>query len=349
MFPRIEAKKKKSRCEIQQSIDVWYARIRHLQITSGTSWRDGALPDVKMRSFRLATLLAVLVSGTVLSGCANFLPPRIKARSANILKSAIEVEFHLLTDEFDRLDRKGDLKLCAPVRFAVARFAVYQVVIEKRGTSMAQVARFITRARAAIAHAEEQMQQNRCVDRDGDGLTDIAERRRYLTDPGNADTDGDNVPDGAEVRRHRTNPLKADTDGDMLDDGEEISRNSNPLLADSDGDGFNDGVEAASGTDARDACSHPRSDRYPENPSECERKKTSVERNLVRTPRAAPGTKQIPQINERVGTPIPKKKADRAEKHNKMDFAEPPAHAPTSDLAETTKKQNNRPGTHPIY
>ena len=34
------------------------------------------------------------------------------------------------------------------------------------------------------------------ADRDGDGLSDFAERHKYRTDPARADSDGDGVPDG---------------------------------------------------------------------------------------------------------------------------------------------------------
>ena len=77
-------------------------------------------------------------------------------------------------------------------------------------------------------------------DTDGDGLTDDAELRRYLTDPRKRDTDRDGLErqgrgpppphrsaasgtptatacsDGAEVRRYKTSPRKEDTDGDGL-------------------------------------------------------------------------------------------------------------------------------------
>ena len=134
-----------------------------------------------------------------------------------------------MTREFDRLDQKGSLELCAPLHFGVARFAVYQAVEEKRTATMAQLTRFIMRARAAFKRAEEKMEKKQCVDQDGDGLTDLAEYRIHNTKPDNADTDGDKVSDALEIRRYRTDPLKADTDGDMLDDGDEISRGLSPI------------------------------------------------------------------------------------------------------------------------
>ena len=39
------------------------------------------------------------------------------------------------------------------------------------------------------------------IDSDGDGLSDTAERHKYLTDPAAADSDGDGVPDGDWIER----------------------------------------------------------------------------------------------------------------------------------------------------
>ncbi len=254
--------------------------------------------DPKKRALPSCALLATLLVGTGLSGCAAYLP-KAKADSVKILQDAIHAEFARLTREFDRLDQKGDLELCAPVRFGIARFAVYQTVEEKRTASMAQLARFVRRARASIRHAQERMRKKQCVDNDGDGLTDIEEHRKYHTKPDDADTDGDNVSDSLEIRRYRTDPLRADSDGDLLSDGEEISRKLNPLLADSDGDGFIDGIEVAHDADARDACSRPLdAQRLQGSWRECQRKRARANnRHRVRTPRTqirppAPKAKQ---------------------------------------------------------
>lgn len=81
------------------------------------------------------------------------------------------------------------------------------------------------------------------VDSDGDGLTDVYEKR-IGTDPNNPDTDGDGLKDGAEVFTHRTDPLNPDTDADGLKDGEEFyTHKTNPLDPDTDGDGLKDGPE----------------------------------------------------------------------------------------------------------
>ncbi len=92
------------------------------------------------------------------------------------------------------------------------------------------------------------------IDSDGDGLSDLEERRNG-TDPLSADTDGDGVKDGAEVKQTGTNPLSADTDGDGLPDGRDASPKTpladNPFYDDShdmDEDGLSDREERAIGT-----------------------------------------------------------------------------------------------------
>lgn len=255
------------------------------------------MSDTKKHFFRYTTLFTLLTLGISLSGCADPFLPKAKESSVKILKNAIEIEFTQLTREFDKLDQKGDLGLCAPLLFGVARFAVYQTVEEKRAATMAQLTRFIIRARSAIKRAEEKMQRNQCVDSDADGLTDIVEFRKYKTKPDNPDTDGDKVSDSLEVRRYRTNPLKADTDGDLLDDGNEISRGLNPLLADSDGDGFIDGIEVAHKSNARDVCSQPLDAQNLDRLRGCEPKQIHAKPAQVQTPqkrtRAPAKTKPI--------------------------------------------------------
>ena len=137
--------------------------------------------DAKKHLFRLIPLFTIFAIGISLSGCSDAFLPKVKTGSVKILKNAIEVEFTQLTREFGQLDLKGDLGLCDPVLFGVARFAVYQAVEEKRTATMAQLTRFIMRARAAIRRAKEKMQKKQCIDQDGDGLTDITEYRKYKT------------------------------------------------------------------------------------------------------------------------------------------------------------------------
>lgn len=276
--------------------------------------------------------LAAFALGAGLAGCADALLPRVKARSARILKSAIQTEFDNLTREFDKLDRKGDLALCAPVRFGVARFAVSQAVEEKRAADMAQLTRFLIRARAAIRQTQEKMRKKQCVDSDGDGLTDLAERRRHRTKPDSADTDGDGVLDGLEIRRYRTDPLKADTDADLLDDGVEISRGLSPLLADSDGDGFLDGVEIAHGANARDVCSQPLDAPRLARRRECPRKRARGERSRPqarkrKSAEPAPGAARSPDEKRRfkarkpqTRSPSPNPSAGRARSIGKAQF-----------------------------
>jgi hypothetical protein len=74
----------------------------------------------------------------------------------------------------------------------------------------------------------------RCVDTDGDGLSQFAEA--YLgTNETLMDSDADGIPDGDEVR-WGLNPLASlslDSDGDLLDDNSEILQGSDPTVADS--------------------------------------------------------------------------------------------------------------------
>ena len=300
----------------------------------------------KKRFSRLTPLGTLLAFGVSLSGCADSLHPKVKEGPIKILKSAIEVEFNELTREFDRLDQKGDLEFCAPLHFGVARFAVYQAVEEKRTATMAQLTRFIMRARTAINRAEEKMEKKQCVDQDGDGLTDLAEYRKYKTKPDNADTDGDKVSDALEVRRYRTDPLKTDTDGDLLDDGDEISRGLNPLLADSDGDGFIDGVEIAHGSNARDACSQPLNAQYIDRPRECGPKRThaipaQAHTPEERTPAFAPKTKQIPDQKRITTTPKSKTKPTSPAPRNRPRKIEKAEFGPDKQKPPLTRNGTN--------
>lgn len=210
---------------------------------------------MESRQLRCAIACACLV---ILTGCASYWPGNsVNPAAARQLRQSIQKEFDYLAKTFDTYDGIGDVELCAPKRFAVARFAVHQAIAERNSAEMAQMTRFIGRAHRMLTHAVTQFTSGKCVDSDGDGLTDLAETRRYKTNPANADTDRDGLSDGAEIRRYRTDPLKSDTDGDLLDDGEEIYRRSSPLHPDSDGDGYTDGIEVARGTDPRNQCSHP--------------------------------------------------------------------------------------------
>ena len=304
------------------------------------------MSDTKKHFFRASTLFTLLALGISLSGCTNPLLPKVKESSVKILKNAIEVEFTQLTREFDQLAQKGDLGLCAPLLFGVARFAVYQAVEEQRTATMAQLTRFIMRARTAIKRAEEKMQRKQCVDTDADGLTDIVEFRKYKTKPDNPDTDGDKVSDSLEVRRYRTNPLKADTDGDLLDDGDEISRGLNPLLVDSDGDGFIDGIEIAHRSDARDPCSQPLDAQNLDRMRECGPKQIHAKPAQVQSPqkrtRAPAKTKPILkgkrslEAGKPITRPSPKPPEERTRNIKK-----------TNSEKKTPKPALNGNGSHP--
>jgi hypothetical protein len=103
------------------------------------------------------------------------------------------------------------------------------------------------------AHGLDPTANDRDLDYDNDGLTNIAE---YIlgTDPDNPDTDGDGLPDGWEVQ-YGFNPLvpepasvlNSDADGDGLTLLQEAKAGTNPNNADTDGDGLSDGVEVRAG------------------------------------------------------------------------------------------------------
>ena len=208
----------------------------------------------RIYSFALWLLFAVILGGCAAYGYGTAARPA----AVRDLQQSIEKEFDLLVKDFDAADGKGDVELCAPVRFAVARFAVYQALEERKKSGLEQMTRFISRARRTLASSEARFNSKKCVDSDGDGLTDLAEVRRYKTNRNNADTDGDGLSDGAEIKRHRTDPLRFDTDGDLLSDGEEaIYLKLSPKHPDSDGDGYADGFEVTRGTNPRDHCSKP--------------------------------------------------------------------------------------------
>jgi hypothetical protein len=206
----------------------------------------------------LSTALWIFLAGA-LAGCAEYgFDTGASPTAADHLIKSIKKEFDLMVRDFDALDNKGNVELCVPVRFAVARFAVYQALEERRKAGMEQMTRFITRARRELTSAEAKLKARKCVDSDGDGLPDVEEVRRWGTNPNKADTDADGLPDGREVRRYRTNPLRFDTDGDLLSDGEEVRYlKLSPRHPDSDKDGYADGLEVKRGFDPRNHCSHP--------------------------------------------------------------------------------------------
>ncbi|MFA5862826.1 MAG: hypothetical protein WDA16_14130, partial [Candidatus Thermoplasmatota archaeon] len=94
------------------------------------------------------------------------------------------------------------------------------------------------------------------IDTDADGLDDLAEARRWGTNPMMADSDGDTLPDAWEVRWARVaggasrscpDPLVADAARDCIGKGlslaEDLAAGTNPHLHDSDGDGIEDATE----------------------------------------------------------------------------------------------------------
>ena len=74
----------------------------------------------------------------------------------------------------------------------------------------------------AVSPEGEPAAEETRMDSDGDGLTDVDERRIYHTDPLNPDSDWDGLTDGQEVLKYKTDPLKRDTDGGGVADGHEV-------------------------------------------------------------------------------------------------------------------------------
>jgi len=227
-----------------------------LQTHEPTGVRTARMPQHVIKPILSAAIL-FLLAGT-LTGCAQYgFDTGASPAAANSLIKSITKEFDLMVQDFDALDGEGNVELCTPVRFAVARFAVHQALEERRKSSLEQMTRFITRARRELTSAQAKLSARECVDSDGDGLPDI-EEVRYGTNPNKGDTDGDGLSDGQEIRRYRTNPLKFDSDGDLLGDGEEVNYHKlSPRHPDSDQDGYSDGLEVKRGYDPRNHCSHP--------------------------------------------------------------------------------------------
>ena len=96
------------------------------------------------------------------------------------------------------------------------------------------------------------------TDVDGDGLSDIWERRYFgnLSQSGGVDNDIDGGPDGLthlQEYHYGTDPTRADTDGDGLTDSSEVlTHGTDPLIANTDEDGLLDGEEVAIGSDPLD-------------------------------------------------------------------------------------------------
>ncbi len=89
-------------------------------------------------------------------------------------------------------------------------------------------------------------------DTDGDGLSDIEEKKLWHTSTHNTDTDGDGYSDYTEVINGYS-PMgfgKLDSDGDSLTDYAELTIHwTNRHDTDSDNDGYDDGTEVANGYD----------------------------------------------------------------------------------------------------
>ena len=93
---------------------------------------------------------------------------------------------------------------------------------------------------------------DREIDSDGDGLTDL-EEKRYYTDPFKIDSDNDGLTDYYEISTSNTFPNNPDSDGDGLIDSLEINCGTDPMDVDSDNDGLNDWAEMQWLTDPNNA------------------------------------------------------------------------------------------------
>lgn len=102
------------------------------------------------------------------------------------------------------------------------------------------------------------------VDTDLDCFSNLAEQRKYGTNPNLWDTDNDGAGDSIEIARGM-NPLVADynyggadTDEDKLSDAFETNiLGTQTTHSDSDNDDYTDSCEYAAGTDPLDVDSHP--------------------------------------------------------------------------------------------
>ena len=192
-----------------------------------------------------------------LSSCNRFLFEENQEDKIDILRESIYKEHQLLKEEFVKLDTEGSLELCVPENFQMIRFLIFQISSMKDEENENLVINLINKSLRRIKDAKIKLYNKNCVDRDGDGLMDIDEKRKFSTDPKKSDTDGDGLSDKEEIIKYRTNPIKRDTDNDFLNDGHEVILNLDPTNRDSDLDGYSDGLEVKSGSDPLDQCSQP--------------------------------------------------------------------------------------------
>ena len=198
-----------------------------------------------------------IISILALVSCTHFLFQESKGEKINLLRESIYKEHQLLKEEFVKLDTEGSLELCVPENFQMIRFLIFQISSMKDEENENLVINLINKSLRRIKDAKFKLYNKNCVDRDGDGLMDIDEKRKFSTDPKKSDTDGDGLSDKEEIIKYRTNPMKRDTDNDFLNDGHEVILNLDPTNRDSDLDGYSDGLEVKYGSDPLDQCSQP--------------------------------------------------------------------------------------------
>ncbi len=104
---------------------------------------------------------------------------------------------------------------------AVIPGATTNPIVSQVGTSSATL---------ATTSTSSEVQVESLIDSDGDGLTDVEERKAG-TNSNVIDTDNDGLSDYEEVKVYHTDPLNADTDGDSYLDGAEVKGGYNPCGA----------------------------------------------------------------------------------------------------------------------
>ncbi|MED5579098.1 MAG: hypothetical protein VX794_03610 [Nitrospinota bacterium] len=205
--------------------------------------------------FRIFCITTMFILSIV--SCTRFLTPEVTEKRIKSLKDSIYKEHQLLKEVFVKLDTEGNLALCVPVKFQMIRFLIFQIASMKDEENENLIIDLINKSLRRIKIAKQELYRKNCVDRDGDGLMDIDEEKKFFTDPKKADTDGDGLSDKDEIKKFRTNPVLRDTDKDFLNDGYEVILRLDPTNRDTDLDGYSDGLEVKSGSDPLNECSQP--------------------------------------------------------------------------------------------
>ena len=143
--------------------------------------------------FRIFCFTILLIP--FLFSCTRFLIPENNENKINLLRETIYKEHQLLKEEFVKLDNQGSLELCVPEKFRMIRFLIFQISSMKDEENENLLINLINKSLRRIKDAKMKLFNRNCVDRDGDGLMDIDEKRRFNTNPKKSDTDGDGLSD----------------------------------------------------------------------------------------------------------------------------------------------------------